>query len=464
VYRDRDWGVKATLETDGETGAVSGIAPAALAIDSMGNTYVVGRFVGTVHLGPATLAGGLQPLMFVAKLNRTGAFAWARQGDPSGEPDEVLVASEAHAVTVARDGAIVVTGGFAGFHTLGGAALTAPGGAYVARLKSSGAFHWVRQIDGNDQWPPAGECDAASVASDAMGNSYVTGTLRGTRRIGPAVLTSVGGSDAYVAKIDTEGRIPWAVRIGSDAAERGQALAVNDQGEIWLAGNREVDPWYDADSRCWRPRTRVFVTRLNPDGGERWTAVAAGDDTWAAAIVVDSSSHAFLAGDFLGSASFDSHQLTSGGGQSHVFVTRLNGEGQCTWVAATSGSGNEQAASIALDAAGNPCITGAFSPRQGPTGFGDYSLSGSSESGLFVGRLDRLGRFDWARTASNSGSAWSQGIAIAGDGVVHLAGSFLGSLQLGATTLTEPRGWNLFVTRLSASPPRPVQPLARMQF
>lgn len=452
------WATQAGLGIDDETGALSGAVPAALAIDASGNTCVAGRFVGTVHLGSSTLKSGANPLMFVSKLKRQGAFAWARQGDAPTEPDDVLIGSEAQAIAVDAAGSVFVAGVFSGFHNLGGVTLTPSGGAFVARLDSAGSFRWVRQIGVDEQLPSGGECDAAAVAVDSLGNLYVAGTLRGTRKIGPVVLTSGGGSDGYVAKLDANGRVLWATCVGGAGDEYGRSLAVNNAGDAWLAGTVESESIFDPTSRAARPRTRAFVTRLSADGAEGWTAIASGDDTQASAVVVDSSNTAFLTGGFLGNATFGSHPLLGGSpDHAHVFVTSVNSEGRFAWATQTAGEGHEQVTAIVLDVAGVPYVTGALAPMAGTTRFGSQVLSGRSEGALFVGRLSRRGGFDWACSAPNIGSAWSQGIALDPEGAIYLTGSFRGSLELGSATLVEPGNWNLFVTRLTTGPPKPLR-------
>src|SRR5438046_443161 len=60
-------------------------------------------------------------------------------------------------------------------------------------------FLWTKLIQ------YAGDIYPATIAVDADGNSFVTGSFYGTVSFGSTNLTWVGGSDAFVAKYDPEG-------------------------------------------------------------------------------------------------------------------------------------------------------------------------------------------------------------------------------------------------------------------
>jgi len=53
-----------------------------------------------------------------------------------------------------------------------------------------------------------------SIAVDANGNIYVTGRFYGSSTFGTTNLTSSGGSDIFVAKLDINGNWLWAKKAG----------------------------------------------------------------------------------------------------------------------------------------------------------------------------------------------------------------------------------------------------------
>ena len=49
-------------------------------------------------------------------------------------------------------------------------------------------------------------------------------------------ITSAGGTDAFVAKLDKEGRLVWSKRFGDALDQRASAIAVDGSGHVLTAG------------------------------------------------------------------------------------------------------------------------------------------------------------------------------------------------------------------------------------
>lgn len=96
-----------------------------VAVDSLGNVYVLGDFATSMSIGNRKLVGsGRGKCMFVAKFGNSGALQWLQQ--PSGE----VVALGA--LGVSRKGDVYVAGWFANSLFLGMAWVT----GYRNRLRS----------------------------------------------------------------------------------------------------------------------------------------------------------------------------------------------------------------------------------------------------------------------------------------------------------------------------------------
>ena len=53
---------------------------------------------------------------------------------------------------------------------------------------------------------------------------------------GSTTLTSAGGSDVFVAKLDSVGNFLWAVRSGGTDSDRGERIALDSSGNIYVSG------------------------------------------------------------------------------------------------------------------------------------------------------------------------------------------------------------------------------------
>ncbi|MEZ4889227.1 MAG: SBBP repeat-containing protein [Crocinitomicaceae bacterium] len=75
-----------------------------IAVDNQGNSYVTGRFRGSVAFGSTTLAtyGSLQ--IFITKLDTNGNFLWAKQaGDWNGNATGCSIAVDNQEMSLCQD-------------------------------------------------------------------------------------------------------------------------------------------------------------------------------------------------------------------------------------------------------------------------------------------------------------------------------------------------------------------------
>ncbi len=126
-------------------------------------------------------------------------------------------------------------GVYAAGYTEGSLAPGAPnaGGpdAFVIRFDADGTQVWAQQFgtDGKDM--------VLAAAPSADGGVYLAGTTYGT-----LVRGEVGGwADAFIARYDANGNRLWIHQIGTGGAEEGVALAVTQDGTVFLAGTTDAD-------------------------------------------------------------------------------------------------------------------------------------------------------------------------------------------------------------------------------
>lgn len=196
-----------------------------------------------------TLAGGTR------KVGADGAVVWTK-------PWGTLVATD-------EDGDVVVSGAFTDAITLDGTTLASAGNrdVFVARLDTDGnVVHAVAlggagddsvqsialdhagrvvvsgpglgtvALDADDT--PAWHVDFYGyVASDAANDVLVTGALTGSMDFGGGTLTSAGGKDVFVVKLDEAGAHVFSHRYGdSGTGQEGQAISADADGNIVVAG------------------------------------------------------------------------------------------------------------------------------------------------------------------------------------------------------------------------------------
>ena len=86
---------------------------------------------------------------------------------------------------------------------------------YTILIAQAPDWQWATQAGGISSDSGYG------IAIDNSGNSYVTGMFHETASFGSTTLTSSGGGDIYVARLDADGNWEWATRAGGSSDDMG---------------------------------------------------------------------------------------------------------------------------------------------------------------------------------------------------------------------------------------------------
>jgi hypothetical protein len=408
----------------------------ALAYDAAGNTVVTGNFYGTLTLGATTLVSAGNADIFVARLNAAGQWTQAARAGGAGNDFP-------HGLLVEATGAVAVVGEFAGTASFGGLDLTSAGGAdaFVARLGTSG--QWTQAVRAGGTGADA----AYGVAAAGPNDLIIAGNFEGNAGFGLLPLTSVGGSDVFVARLTPAG---WtqAVRAGGGSSDYCYGLAVDAGGNAFVAGYFLNTADFGTTTLASAGGPDAFVARLTPY--LQWTqAVRAGgtNNDFGMALALDGAGNVVLAGYFNGTASFGPVALASAGGPD-AFVARLSPTLQWTQAVRAGGTGNDVALALAVDAAGTATIAGVF---RGSAAFGATSLLSAGGNDVFVARLSPAGQ--WLQAVQGGGTDEDYAYALASSGAeVTVSGYFMGNAtRFGTTTLpgSGPSIQVAYVARLS---------------
>jgi len=179
---------------------------------------------------------------------------------------------------------------------------------------------------------------ASGVAVDPTDDSiYLVGSYEGEFSFdGANNLSNEGNSDIYLAKFDSMGGFQWSVRSGDWADQYVNAIAVGGDRNIFLAGSYEgaLDLPNDVKLTDIGGQSDVFVVKLNPEGATVW-AKGFGDGSQqpklATTIAVDSQGNAVIAGYFSGSLEFIPSQPISTMSNRDVFLAKLDKDGNPLW-------------------------------------------------------------------------------------------------------------------------------------
>lgn len=343
-----------------------------VAEDAQGNVIVIGEFLGQMSVGGGNSLqseGGYD--VFVAKYNgEDGDHMWSRR---FGNSEDQI----ARGVAVTKTGEILVTGSFSGGVDFGTGLLESAGSfdAFVLTLDSEGnTVRAQRYGDGEEQ-------NGRAIAVDAGGNAVFTGDFRGKVDFGGTTLTSAGGFDLFVARLDPNGGVTYAKRYGDMDPQRGYAVRVNAAGNAVVNGIVRGTVDFGGGALT-AQNLDVFLLELSPSGNHVKSMIMGGSKADSAGgVAIGAGGRFVIGGGFLKDAKFGGITLNAQGGASasEAFLARYDTSGNVLSATAYGDKDDQAITAVATDAAGRiflgALVSGTVDFGQGPLAGGASELA-----------------------------------------------------------------------------------------
>ncbi len=206
----------------------------AVASDAV-TVWVAGTFDGTVDLDPA------EDTSVLATSAGTGdVYVTALDAATGALQWSAVLPCTGEAtlggIDVDASGNLLLVGSFSGTIDLD------PGGADTADASVGGTDAWIAVLDSSGNRVSSGVFGGSSDDAltdgghDGSGGIVVTGGFSGTVGTGTTTLTSAGGSDCVTARFDAAGSEVWARGFGSADDETCGALDVASDGYVYFTG------------------------------------------------------------------------------------------------------------------------------------------------------------------------------------------------------------------------------------
>ena len=328
-------------------------------------------------------------------------------------------------------GNVYVTGTFVGIATFGSTSLTsfAAEGIFVSKLDTNGTWLWAVKAIGVG----SAAIKALGIATDCCGNVYITGFFATTITFGSIMLSPFGGSDIFVAKLDTSGTWLWAVQAGGTSDDVGNAIAIDQCGNVYVTGFFSSTATFGTITLTSVGSRDIFVAKLDTNSIWLWAKKAGGTNSdQGLGIATDQCGNVYVTGKFRGTATFETFTLISFGSDD-IFVAKLDTTGIWLWTEKAGGTGFDEGRGIATDQCGNVYVAGNF--RDTST-FGSTTFTLFGDSDIFISKLDTNGNWLWTVQAGGNKSDLGLGIATDQCGNVYVTGNFSEIATFGSTTLT----------------------------
>lgn len=349
---------------------------------------------------------------------------------------------------------MLVAGNFTGTIKLGASTLRAQGdgSAFVARLRAAdGSVAWSRLFDSSQ------ELDITGLDADSSNNALVAGKFKGTAIFNGPSTTSVGGFDAFVAKLAAaDGAYSWVRTFGDSTNDSPVGIAVDSSGNAVVAGvfSGTISPGpqpLDGFGQL----SMFIVKYAAANGAHLWSKGISGNNTYSAlpqGVAVDGSGNVTVAGFFGGTTDFGGGAVTSTNPSFSQFVAKYaaaNGGYLFDKEYSLSGSSYTSIRSLAIDTASNIYVSGEFSDTLTLTGTPPLVSAGKGD--VYVVKYSQAGAVQWSRRFGNDQEDYSDALAIDAAGQLLFLGRFSGTIAYTNTNLNSAGGTDIVVARLNAS-------------
>ncbi|MCC6540551.1 MAG: SBBP repeat-containing protein [Bryobacterales bacterium] len=349
---------------------------------------------------------------------------------------------------------------------------------FVAKLNPAGTvLVWSTLVGGIRSEEPT------ALALDGQNNVYVTGHTNSNLQFaaGTPLQRNYGGSaaqarlplgDAFVIKVNADGgSLGYATYLGGRGDEIGGAIAVDAQGNVYVAGattSTDFPTTAQAVSTTYRgtggntifPGGDAFVAKLNPAGTALvWSTLLGGArDDWATSLVVDASGQVWVAGATMSTdfpVTQDALQRNYGGTDPEAnfptgdaFLAQVNAAGtSLVYASYLGGASDDFAMGLAADRSGDVLVSGSTRSQNFPVTPGAAQTRYAGHNTVTIPLGDAfLAKFSGGSAPSSNMSVAFVGSAASGAGggvapgeMVVLYGSGIGPATLTTSALNAAR-------------------------
>lgn len=319
-------------------------------IDVDNNIYVGGFVRGTLDLDPGagisnyTAVG--QKDIYVSKFTPAGNFSWGFGiGSSSGEEEVVEI-------LVDNSNKVYITGYFRNTVDFDPGSstnsLTSSGSEdnYVAQYDSAGNYQWAFKIGGGSSER------GTQVASDGLGNIFVSGQYGGTVDFDPSAstanITSYSVRDVFVSKYTSAGSYVWAFGIGGSTSIEDINDLTFSGGDLYITGHFrdsiDFDPGPNTFDLITDSNDDMFLASYSDNGEFNFaSSLSSGPSDRSDHILVNGLNEIYTIGSFYNTVDFDPWTTISSltaQGSVDVFISK--------YVPCLNGSPTANASSIAI--------------------------------------------------------------------------------------------------------------------
>lgn len=309
----------------------------------------------------------------------------------------------------------------------------------VQKYASNGTLLWVSHFGG------AGSDYSSKIVFDGINAVWVVGHFQQTMTVGAFTLTSSGGSDVFIVKLDaSNGAILMAKKGGGTTNDYAMDLCLGSNGHLFFSGNYNgafIFPGANINSIG---NGNSFLLELDLSGiPVQSFGITGGVSIWT--HTVDVNGNIYLGG-FSTSANIGFNGSTqSMNGQNH-FVAKFNSMGVFQFN--TLSLFNGEIYGLSADSTGSIYFTGNFDSQ---ASFGPISLvNGANDNALLV-KINNNGNYAWAKSFGGNGSDQGYDLKCKSNSQLLLTGVYTGNITFGTVPLVGGGNFRAYLAAIDSS-------------
>ena len=338
---------------------------------------------------------------------------------------------------------------------------------FVQKTDAAGNFIWAKSVGG------IVDDNGTKITTDTAGNVYITGVYGNTVDFDPGAgeffLTSAGGLDIFILKLDPNGNFVWAKSIGGTDYEESNGIGTDAAGNVYISG-------YFYNAVDFNPGPGVytmvqageigngdgFVVKLSTAGEFVWAKRYGGVDfDLALDMQVQNNGDLYISGNFRGTADFNpdanaTFLLTTPQYTDSGFLLHLNSDGNFVKAVKTGQGTNEMyGIGVAADSNGDAYVTGFFG------GSMDFQMENGTTTtlvsedfyGCYIAKINANGTIAWVRQPMSPTLVVGYDIVVNSQHEVIVTGYFDTSIQFGTLHVNQnsATAQETFVTKLDTN-------------
>lgn len=293
------------------------------------------------------------------------------------------------------------------------------GSASLSKYSANGLREWTTQVGGS---------------SSGRGVSFLAGEENsiffageGWSPIEDGIGNYMGGYDAFLSNLSTDGRRKWIKTIegwsfrGHEddlmpgtkmgySGEFAQGVVAGEDGFVYIYGHT----WADADGYYGSIEQYTgFIAKFSADGSHQWTELLGiGNDETIEDVAIDSVGNVYLAGRVT-----HPQKIISDG-----YIMKISDQGEQVWSKIIGGGGMQESIAVSIDNQDSVYILGET--------YGSLDVSGAQETpgaiDIFLNKYDEDGGLLWTQLIGGEHFDDPGDMEVADDGSIYIAGSTYG--------------------------------------